>query len=165
VPSNASAQVNYIHLNGSLIAKLYADTPGPNAAGRDASGSRATTINPFAYPYANAPLGQADSTPILLPIETGGTDGKTLLAKAEPLPGTTYRTHYVHTDALGSPVVETHSGGGEIPDTRTLYEPYGKPLTTLPRQNLLFGTSINWTGTGVRVEFLFGPEETNAALR
>jgi RHS repeat-associated protein len=55
----------------------------------------------------------------------------------------------VHTDALGSPVVETNAIGEEITGTRTLYEPYGTPLTT-PRDGAPSYTGHPYdTGTGL----------------
>ncbi len=38
---------------------------------------------------------------------------------------------YYHTDALGSPVVQTDAAGQEIADSRRRYEPYGKTLSAL----------------------------------
>jgi len=61
----------------------------------------------------------------------------------------TYHLRYVHTDALGSPVVETNAIGEEITGTRTLYEPYGTPLTT-PRDGAPSYTGHQYdTGTGL----------------
>ena len=61
----------------------------------------------------------------------------------------TYHLRYVHTDALGSPVLETNADGYDIAGTRTLYEPYGAPLTT-PREGAPSYTGHQYdTSTGM----------------
>ncbi|MBP9154352.1 MAG: hypothetical protein KBF48_05385 [Xanthomonadales bacterium] len=59
--------------------------------------------------------------------------GAPLSRNAQGDPVVTYQLRYIHTDALGSPVLETNTAGEEIAGTRTLYEPFGAPLTT-PRE-------------------------------
>ena len=60
-----------------------------------------------------------------------------------------YHLRYVHTDALGSPVLETNAIGEEIDGTRTQYEPYGAPLPT-PHDGSPSYTGHQYdTGTGL----------------
>jgi RHS repeat-associated protein len=60
-----------------------------------------------------------------------------------------YHLRYVHTDALGSPVLETNADGQEIDGTRTQYEPYGAPLPT-PHDGSPSYTGHQYdTGTGL----------------
>ena len=54
--------------------------------------------------------------------------GAPLSRNAQGDPVVTYQLRYIHTDALGSPVLETNTAGEEIAGTRTLYEPFGACL-------------------------------------
>jgi RHS repeat-associated protein len=127
--------VNYVNLNGSLIAKLVADWSLP--AQRDGDGRPTKLSGVFRNVFADA-----GATSIVAPA-----DGSTPQRLADvPV---TYHLRYVHTDALGSPVVETNAIGEEITGTRTLYEPYGTPLTT-PRDGAPSYTGHQYdTGTGL----------------
>jgi RHS repeat-associated protein len=127
--------VNYVNLNGSLIAKLVADWSLP--AQRDGDGRPTKLSGVFRNVFADA-----GATSIVAPA-----DGSRPQRLADvPV---TYHLRYVHTDALGSPVVETNAIGEEITGTRTLYEPYGTPLTT-PRDGAPSYTGHQYdTGTGL----------------
>jgi RHS repeat-associated protein len=127
--------VNYVNLNGSLIAKLVADWQLP--AQRTSDGRTTKLSGVFRNVFADA-----GATSIVAPA-----DGSTPQRLADvPV---TYHLRYVHTDALGSPVVETNVIGEEITGTRTLYEPYGTPLTT-PRDGAPSYTGHPYdTGTGL----------------
>ena len=127
--------VNYVNLNGSLIAKLVADWSLP--AQRDGDGRPTKLSGVFRNVFADA-----GATSIVAPA-----DGSRPQRLADvPV---TYHLRYVHTDVLGSPVVETNAIGEEITGTRTLYEPYGTPLTT-PRDGAPSYTGHPYdTGTGL----------------
>lgn len=137
--------INYIQLNGSLIAKLIGEAPiEATRAGENGEGVEVPPINdPFVnlYEFDNAREVVAGSEEDL--AGSGGGDS------ANATTATTFRVQYVHTDALGSPVAETSSTGAILAGSRTLYEPYGKPLTT-PREGAPSYTGHQYdTSTGL----------------
>jgi RHS repeat-associated protein len=127
--------VNYVNLNGSLIAKLVADWNLP--AQRSSDGRTPKVGDVFRNVFADA-----GATAIVAPA-----DGSKPQRLADvPV---THHLRYVHTDALGSPVLETNADGYEIAGTRTFYEPYGAPLTT-PREGAPSYTGHQYdTSTGM----------------
>ncbi|MBK6729145.1 MAG: hypothetical protein IPG63_18460 [Xanthomonadales bacterium] len=107
---------DYIHLQGSLIAKRESISTASFAVPLFADSFETQTRAPDAPQSPDTP--QSPDFVTTDPFAPNATAALTF--------------RYVHTDALGSPVVETNASGAEIPGSRTRYEPYGLPLTTPP---------------------------------